>query len=1076
MAVNIGPRIGIEGEAEYRKQINNITQAQKTLSAEMKATESAFNKNTSAQEKNAAKAKNLTKQVENQKKKVEELKRMTDQSAQKFGENSTQTLKWKEALANAETELNKLNKELEKTGKANFGEKLTQVGQGMQSVGQGMQSVGTTMTKYVSAPVLAAGAVAVKTAMDFETAMAKVGTIADTTQVPIGDLEKSIINLSDNTGIAATELADSVYNAISAGQDTASAVSFVETTAKLAKAGFTDTASALDVLTSIMNAYGMESKEAATVSDKLITVQNRGKTTIAQLSSSMGKVIPTASAFSVDLDNIASAYVVLTKNGISTAESTTYLNSMLNELGKSGTKASTIIKKQTGQSFTDLMKGGANLSDVLKIVKEEADKNNLSLADLFGSAEAGKAALSLMADGGYEFVDSLNAMGSSAGATQQAFDTVTDTTAEKVNQAVNKIKNVGTAIGTDLLEMAAPGIDAFGQKIGEISDWYNSLDKDTQETVSKVGVALGVGGPVVLGAGKMVEGVGKAVSSVGGHFMSLLGHSKKLEPVGTALQTLGSYAGPIALVAGSVALVAYTMSTSHWKLPNYDELMADAEELRGKFDSIQSQIDAVSNHLDGITLKVSTDTEPLKLMQYKLHECFTQSGNLKEGMEETASTIMGQLNDALGTELPTTFSDNMDANRKALEDVDAAISNHIAKLKEQAIMEAVNSEYASALTAQKEAIAAQDEAYSQLMATMSEIERIEGELAQQAQDYANGIDVDVEANANLRRELESNRELLETNKENMVLFGSAAAEATGQVNGLETAFDMLTSSDPATRAKAPEYFASITTNAKKASKMVGENLGKAIDSVSKKASKFVEDPWNVELEVTNVDKEMKAAKKQGEKIISYMTGRVNVIEGVQGAANAAKGVAVSVLSTIHGSITSITGASSVAQAAKGVAESVLSGIRGVIRSIDYGNAIQSAWSSMQSWFNNNPLTSYVNQVVQSQSSGWNWSGLFSKTANGMIVNGEQIRTVGEAGPEAIIPLSATRRGRAMNLYREVGVILGVGGGGMVKNSTTNMGGININIYPTANQSADEIADIVSRKIAGQVYSRRTVFA
>ena len=64
----------------------------------------------------------------------------------------------------------------------------------------------------------------------------------------------------------------------------------------------------------------------------------------------------------------------------------------------------------------------------------------------------------------------------------------------------------------------------------------------------------------------------------------------------------------------------------------------------------------------------------------------------------------------------------------------------------------------------------------------------------------------------------------------------------------------------------------------------------------------------------------------------------------------------------------------------------------------------------------------------------------------------------------------------MELYREVGAILGVGGGGTVKNSTTNMGGININIYPTANQSADEIADIVSRKIAGQVYSRRTVFA
>ena len=171
MAVNIGPRIGIEGEAEYRKQINNITQAQKTLNAEMKQSESAFDKSTSAQQKNEAKAKNLTKQVVNQEKKVRQLKKMTEESANKFGENSTQTLKWKEALADAETELNRLNKELDELDKSNFGEKLQSAGQGLQGIGSKVSSVGDTLTKNVTVPLAAIGAASVAAYNEVDDAM-----------------------------------------------------------------------------------------------------------------------------------------------------------------------------------------------------------------------------------------------------------------------------------------------------------------------------------------------------------------------------------------------------------------------------------------------------------------------------------------------------------------------------------------------------------------------------------------------------------------------------------------------------------------------------------------------------------------------------------------------------------------------------------------------------------------------------------------------------------------------------------------------------------------------------------------
>ncbi len=117
MAANIGPKIGIDGEAEYRKQLNNIIQQAKTLDSEMKAVTSAFDKSTSAQEKNAKTGAVLEKQINVQKERVEMLAKAVQASAEHYGESATETLKWKEALNNAQTDLNRMNSELDDTDK-----------------------------------------------------------------------------------------------------------------------------------------------------------------------------------------------------------------------------------------------------------------------------------------------------------------------------------------------------------------------------------------------------------------------------------------------------------------------------------------------------------------------------------------------------------------------------------------------------------------------------------------------------------------------------------------------------------------------------------------------------------------------------------------------------------------------------------------------------------------------------------------------------------------------------------------------------------------------------------------------
>ena len=142
MSINIGPKIGIDGEAQYRKELSNIIQQQKTLQSEMNAVTSSFSKNTTAEEKNTAVSKILAEQVKVQKERVEQLAAMLQKSAEKYGENDTKTLKWKEAVNSATSELNKMERELEESSKStdNLGDALEGAEKGAFSFGDALKA------------------------------------------------------------------------------------------------------------------------------------------------------------------------------------------------------------------------------------------------------------------------------------------------------------------------------------------------------------------------------------------------------------------------------------------------------------------------------------------------------------------------------------------------------------------------------------------------------------------------------------------------------------------------------------------------------------------------------------------------------------------------------------------------------------------------------------------------------------------------------------------------------------------------------------------------------------------------
>lgn len=342
-------------------------------------------------------------------------------------------------------------------------------------------TIGAVATALYAGPVQAA--------QKYETAMAKVGTIADTQAVPLEEMSSQILKLSNTTGIAATAIAEDVYNAISAGQKTGDAVNFVSNSTKLAKAGFAESAQTLDVLTTILNAYGMEADKVGSVSDMLIQIQNKGKVTVGELSSVMGKIIPTANANGVALEQLGAGYAIMTSKGIAAAETTTYMNSMLNELGKSGTTADKLLRSSTGQSFKELMASGKSLGDVLGILQDEATKSGKSLSDMFGSAEAGKAAVSLLSGGVDGFNESVQGMIDSAGATEAAFAQMENTTEAKMAKAKNSISNLGIVLGQNLLPIVGDLADKVATVVTKVSEFAQANPK-LVSTVLKVVAGL----------------------------------------------------------------------------------------------------------------------------------------------------------------------------------------------------------------------------------------------------------------------------------------------------------------------------------------------------------------------------------------------------------------------------------------------------------------------------------------------------------------------------------------------------------------------------------------------------------
>lgn len=611
--------------------------------------------------------------------------------------------RWQSKLNTAELQQKKTNDEIKKnnqylkeaksstdgcaTSIDQYGKKVKTAAEKTESASKELMELGNAMAasgiKQAAEEIAQMLGTCIEKAEEFQTSIAKLQTIAGSDS--IDSLSSDILDLSNATGIAASDLANTAYNAISAGTAVADSVDMAEQASKLAIAGFTDTDSALSVLTTTINAYGESAGTAAEISDSLIVVQNLGVTTVAELAANMGKAIATASAYGVNLANLESAYISTTKAGINAAESTTYLSSMFKELGDDGTEVSKVLTEKTGMSFGQAMKSGMSLADILQILSDSVDGDSEALMNLWSSAEAGKGANAILSQGISTFNKNLETVQKSAGITESAYQTMADTGEMAGQRLSNAVTNLQVAIGEEL----EPTLTSIKSKGADIVEAAAEFVKDNPRIVAAVSA-------LAVGIGIMAGGFAAATLAV-----------TALNKMLTIMEAHPIVATISAVVALTAALISLALSAEEapGALTDYTQATEAAKDATQSLKDTMSETESVFQTSANAAKATKEQAEGLVEQLYSL-----ANGNKvsNENMDQAAA-LVEQLN-ALYPELGLSLDQTTGELSKTNEEMERFITNASNDAMAEALEQKVSEQTQALVDAQAAMIDAENKA------------------------------------------------------------------------------------------------------------------------------------------------------------------------------------------------------------------------------------------------------------------------------------------------------------------------------------------------------------------------------
>ena len=311
---------------------------------------------------------------------------------------------------------------------------------------------------------------AAKDAYDFEKqfqqSMKEVATLSTGIKGSLTDYMNQVMEITRTVPVEANEAAKALYQIVSAGHDGANGMKVLEASAKAAVGGVTDTATAADAITTVLNAYKLDASKAQEVSDQLFTTVRLGKTDFGQLGKSIAQAAPIAASFGIDIKEVLGAVASITKQGVPTSEAMTKIRAAI--LG-------------TANQLGDAAFKGRTFQEALQLIYDKAGGSSTKMKELLGTDEALQAALMLTGEKAKEAASDLDEVNNSAGAAEAAFK-------EMASSAENQMKLLGNNITATLRP--------FGKEIlKQISSAAQSINKafdngNAQESLKTIGTLI----------------------------------------------------------------------------------------------------------------------------------------------------------------------------------------------------------------------------------------------------------------------------------------------------------------------------------------------------------------------------------------------------------------------------------------------------------------------------------------------------------------------------------------------------------------------------------------------------------
>lgn len=1045
MAADIGVKVSVEGYSEFKRNIQDITQQQKTLKSEMQAVSSAWDKSTSAEKKAAEQKRILSQQIEAQKKKVEELESVLSKVEEKYGENSREAESWREKLNSATAELNNM-----KTALHDIPNGIEQMGTAMQSAGEKLSAMGDALMP-LSAAAAAIGVAAVKTTADFDSSMSKVSAISGATGKDFDALRQKAREMGAETKFSASEAADAFTYMAMAGWKTEEMMSGIDGIMALSAADGLDLATTSDIVTDSLTAMGLTAKDSAHFADVLAAASTNANTNVSMMGETFKYAAPVAGALGFSIEDLAMATGLMANAGIKGSQSGTALRGWLTRLAKP-TKESGNAMKALGLSLTNADGSMKSLFQIMLETRGAMSNLTEDQKALYAAMLAGQNGMSgllaIVNASGDDFAKLDKAVMHADGTAQRMAETMQDNLNGQLTILKSQLSEAAISIGDALI----PKIREATSVVQSATDWFNNLSAEEKQLAINAGIATAAAAPLLKVMGGFLTVGGKAVENIGGMVKTI----QEMGGVANALNSaLGMTSVQLGLVAAPLVILGAAFANANSKITGLDSNLINLKDristTAGEIEANGNALQAWTDGVEAVSDNIEYSDRVLEHWRKQLNKCYDANGELKDGMQATAEMALNQLNKAMGSDYSTEFIAQAKDSAAALGEINAAIDDNIAKMKERALQAAFEDQYTEGIKNQVDAHNALNKANLQYQQTVEGAKKAvqEFEAAQQeaSKTSATGGVANPQAVARLTeatRKCNEYRAAVAQAGQNLSDAARDAATADAAVSGLTQSMELMAEGGADNINKAADAYANISTNAEAAGQKAEETTQKTLQSFDSIQASTIKAP-----SFDQADAMQKAdtttQTMQGEFDRNEFTGHVKEVDGGEQAAMNAAGQMTKIIEVpMQGKVDRVDGAE---------------------------DAAQDARSAMQRFFDNHPIIAKVVQTVT--------GGAIGGHAEGGFVQRKQLSWLAEDGAEVVIPLSAAHRSRALDLYEQTGSILGTQAAYMPMNTTSNTynnGGNTINVFGAPGQDVRELAHEVADIINGDVQSKGAVWA